>query len=127
VMITRNDYDLNLFNGDIGIALRQADGSVRVAFIDANNDVRWLLPSRLPSHETAFAMTVHKSQGSEFTQVCLLLPNQYQPLITRELIFSAITRAKKQVVMFASSNCWQQGLNARVERASGLRDILWDN
>lgn len=127
VMITRNDYDLNLFNGDIGIALKQADDSVRVAFIDANNKVRWLLPSRLPSHETAFAMTVHKSQGSEFTQVCLVLPTPYQPLITRELIYTAITRAKQGFEMFATSSCWQQGLLAHVERASGLRDILWNN
>lgn len=127
VMISRNDYDLNLFNGDIGIALKQPDGKVRVAFLDAEGGVRLLMPSRLPSHETAFAMTVHKSQGSEFTRVCLLLPNRYQPLITRELIYTAITRAKESFIMFAEPSCWQQGLNARVERASGLRDILWNN
>ena len=88
---------------------------------------RWLLPSRIPAHETAFAMTVHKSQGSEFTQLCLLLPDQWQNVITRELIYTAITRAKKEFTLFSSQSCWQQGVRSQVERASGLRDALWNN
>jgi len=133
VMITRNDYDLGLFNGDIGIALYHTDGkgrsSLRIAFPDVLSEdatgVRWLLPSRLPAHETAFAMTVHKSQGSEFDNLCLLLPAFWQTVITRELIYTAITRSKKQFHVFSSEACWQQGVQTRVQRASGLREALW--
>ncbi|MCA6062975.1 exodeoxyribonuclease V subunit alpha [Thalassolituus marinus] len=129
VMISRNEYDLGLFNGDIGIALpvtdEQGKPTLKVAFPDADGGVRYLLPSRLPAHETAFAMTVHKSQGSEFDHLCLLLPEQWQSVITRELIYTAITRAKKTFTLFSGHNCWQQGLATRVQRASGLRDALW--
>lgn len=124
VMISENNYDLNIFNGDVGIALPH-EGKLRVAFLQAEGGVRWLLPSRLPAHETAFAMTVHKSQGSEFTHVALLLPNEHQNVISRELIYTAITRAKTQFTLVASALCWEQGLALQVERASGLRDILW--
>jgi exodeoxyribonuclease V alpha subunit len=129
VMISRNDYDLGLYNGDIGIALpltdEQGRQTLKVAFPDADGGVRYLLPSRLPAHETAFAMTVHKSQGSEFNHLCLLLPEQWQSVITRELIYTAITRAKKTFSLFGGTACWQQGLNTRVQRASGLREALW--
>ncbi len=129
VMISRNDYDLGLYNGDIGIALaimdEQGKPTLKVAFPDADGSVRYLLPSRLPAHETAFAMTVHKSQGSEFDHLCLLLPEQWQSVITRELIYTAITRAKKTFTLFSGHSCWQQGLATRVQRASGLRDALW--
>ena len=128
VMISRNDYDLGLFNGDVGITLWHTDGSepqLKVAFPDSDGGIRWLLPSRLPAHETAFAMTVHKSQGSEFTRVCLLLPDEWQSVITRELIYTAITRAREQFDVFSSNRCWNNGLQARVQRASGLRQALW--
>lgn len=128
VMISRNDYDLGLFNGDVGITLWHTDGSkpqLKVAFPDSDGGIRWLLPSRLPAHETAFAMTVHKSQGSEFTRVCLLLPEQWQNVITRELIYTAITRAREQFDVFSSSDSWERGVRARVQRASGLREALW--
>ena len=130
VMISRNDYDLGLFNGDIGIALLHTDDdgkrALRVAFPDEHGGVRWLLPGRLPAHETAFAMTVHKSQGSEFDKLCLLLPEFWQSVITRELIYTAVTRGKKEFHLFSGQACWQQGILARVHRASGLRDALWN-
>src|SRR5690606_32517720 len=94
-------------------------------FPDSDGGIRWLLPSRLPAHETAFAMTVHKSQGSEFTRVCLLLPEQWQSVITRELIYTAITRAREAFDVFSSSDSWMRGVRARVQRASGLREALW--
>lgn len=125
IIVNKNNYDLGLFNGDIGIALHDETGQLKVAFLSSEGGVRWLLPSRIPAHETAFAITVHKSQGSEFTQLCLLLPNKWQNVITRELIYTAITRAKKEFVLYASQACWQQGISSRVERASGLRESLW--
>ena len=128
VMISRNDYDLGLFNGDVGITLWQTEGDqpqLKVAFPASDGGIRWLLPSRLPAHETAFAMTVHKSQGSEFTRVCLLLPQEWQSVITRELIYTAITRAREQFDVFSGADAWERGLRARVQRASGLRAVLW--
>ena len=125
VMITRNDYDLGLFNGDIGILVKTGSGQKRVAFMTVDGDVRYVLPSRLPSHETAFAMTVHKSQGSEFNRVQLLLPERWQGVVTRELIYTAITRSREHFYLMSGRECWQRGLGNRVERASGLRDALW--
>lgn len=125
VMVTRNDYDLGLFNGDIGVLVTSPSGDARVAFMTADNTIRYVLPSRLPSYETAFAMTVHKSQGSEFGRVQLLLPEQWQRVITRELIYTAITRAKQHFYLLSGRECWKRGLLTRVERASGLRDALW--
>ena len=130
VMITRNDYELNLFNGDIGIAMMVPNAGLgdqqelRVCFI-ADGKVRQILPTRLPEHETAFAMTVHKSQGSEFTDVALVLPENYSPVISRELIYTAITRAKSSFCLYANSDVLEKGVNSRIERASGLRDLLF--
>jgi len=125
VMITRNDYDLGLFNGDVGVLVNTESGQVRAAFPGQDGQVRYVLPSRLPTHETAFAMTVHKSQGSEFNRVQLLLPERWQGVITRELIYTAITRARDHFYLMSGRECWQRGLGNRVERASGLRDALW--
>lgn len=124
IMITENNYDLGLFNGDIGIAMVH-EQCLRVAFLTSEGGVRWLLPSRVPSHETAFAITVHKSQGSEFKQVLLLLPHEPQVVITRELIYTAITRAKERFTLISNHTTWRQGLALQVQRASGLREILW--
>lgn len=136
VMVSRNDYDLGLFNGDIGILVevpqpesceggKNADRELKAAFMNSDGEVRLLLPSRLPEHETAFAMTVHKSQGSEFDQVFMMLPARWQSVITRELIYTGITRAKSHFRLLTSMHSWQTGLSSRVERASGLRDKLW--
>lgn len=152
VMISRNDYELNLFNGDIGIAMmvetvhveegslgggslegteghKKSEKELKVCFIDGvgdgNNKIRQLLPTRLPEHETAFAMTVHKSQGSEFEDVALVLPETSNAVISRELIYTAITRGKKTFSLYANSEILEQGINARIERASGLRDLLF--
>lgn len=129
VMISRNDYELNLFNGDIGIAMMVSghDGrqELRVCFVAADSGVRQLLPTRLPEHETAFAMTVHKSQGSEFSDVALVLPENHSPVISRELIYTAITRAKKSFSLYANEEVLTAGVNSQIERASGLRDLLF--
>jgi exodeoxyribonuclease V alpha subunit len=98
VMITRNDASLGLFNGDIGIALDQGQG-IRVWFPLPDGSLKSVQPSRLPEHDTAWAMTVHKSQGSEFDHAALILPGQIVPVVTRELVYTAITRAKKPVAV----------------------------
>ena len=140
VMISRNDYELNLFNGDIGIAMmvdgadtggKSSEQELKVCFIDSASDstsgskIRQLLPTRLPEHETAFAMTVHKSQGSEFDDVALVLPDTSNAVISRELIYTAITRGKKTFSLYANNEVLEQGINSRIERASGLRDLLF--
>lgn len=107
VMITRNDYTLGLMNGDIGIALKDSTGKLRVVFPNddplADIKIRWISPMRLPDVETAFAITVHKSQGSEFSHVALVLPENRSPVITRELIYTGITRAKENFTLLESS------------------------
>lgn len=102
VMIARNDYNLGLMNGDIGITLLAADGRLRVVFPDEEGKIRWLSPMRLPELNTAFAMTVHKSQGSEFDHVALVLPDAPNPVLTRELLYTGITRAKARFTLLES-------------------------
>ncbi|GHU17499.1 RecBCD enzyme subunit RecD [Betaproteobacteria bacterium] len=122
VMVTQNDYSLNLMNGDIGIALELPDG-LRVVFPknDGNPGLRYLHPSRLGEVETAFAMTVHKSQGSEFAHTALLLPDASNPILTRELLYTAITRAKTRFSLIESGeDVFEDAVARRVERYSGL-------
>jgi exodeoxyribonuclease V alpha subunit len=125
VMVTKNDYSLRLFNGDVGIALPGADGEPRVFFPSAGGGFRKFPPSRLPEHETVFAMTVHKSQGSEFDEVLLLLPDRDSPVLTRELVYTGLTRAKETVAVWGREDVFLRAVSRRIERASGLRDILW--
>jgi exodeoxyribonuclease V alpha subunit len=124
IMITANDHQMKLYNGDVGVIAR--DGKRLRAFFRGPDGLRPpLLPSRLPPHETVFAMTVHKSQGSEFTNVGLLLPPAHTALLTRELIYTGVTRAKESVQLYGTEDVLQRSVQERVERASGLRDALW--
>ncbi|HSR13013.1 MAG TPA: exodeoxyribonuclease V subunit alpha, partial [Thermodesulfobacteriota bacterium] len=127
VMVTRNDYHLRLFNGDIGIALPdpEAGGSLRVYFASAEGGIRKFPPLRLPEHETVYAMTVHKSQGSEFDHVLLLLPDVPSPVLTRELIYTAVTRARARVEIWGREEVFLAAVSRRIIRTSGLRDALW--
>ena len=128
VLITRNDYNLHLYNGDLGIAWPDptAAGSLRVYFEGPNGTLRNFHPQRLPEHETVFAMTVHKSQGSEFDCVHLLLPDRDSPVVTRELIYTGITRARSQVTVWGRPDVLLQGVSKTIERRSGLRQALWE-
>jgi exodeoxyribonuclease V alpha subunit len=127
IMITANDYGQRLFNGDIGLTLPDADADVeggwRVWF-ESPQGARSLPPSRLPAHETVFAMTVHKAQGSEFDNVMLLLPPSAAPLLTRELLYTGITRARRQVSLWAGEAVLRAACSKRAERTSGLRERL---
>ncbi len=128
VLVTQNDYELGLMNGDIGIALALpgADGkwTLRVAFAagDGTPRIRWVLPSRLQAVETVFALTVHKSQGSEFTHAALVLPDKVSPVLTRELVYTGITRARRFLTIASAGGkvVVDQAVRACVLRASGL-------
>lgn len=123
VMMTRNDYTLEVMNGDVGVTLMTPRG-LRVVF-NVGGSMRWVLPGRIESAETAFAMTIHKSQGSEFDTACIVLPEDADsPVLTRELLYTAVTRAKKRVLLLAPPAVLQQSVQRRVERASALRDKL---
>ena len=120
VLITRNDHSLGLYNGDIGITLPDDAGRLRVAFEMPDRSIRTFLPSRLPEHETVFAMTIHKSQGSEFDHTVMVLPDQAGPVLTRELVYTGITRAKKQLDLFACQPILEQAICRATVRDSGL-------
>ncbi len=122
VMVRQNDYALGLFNGDIGLCLKTEQG-LRV-FFEGDDGYRGFAPARLPSHDSAFAMTVHKSQGSEFTEVLLALPDQPSPLLTRALFYTGITRAKRRVEIWALPARLAEAVSTRAERAAGLAERL---
>ncbi|KND57902.1 Exodeoxyribonuclease V alpha chain [Candidatus Paraburkholderia schumanniana] len=120
VIVTRNDYALGLFNGDIGIALPGADGLLRVAFRMADGSLRHVSPAALPPHDTAFALTVHKSQGSEFEHAAFVLPGAFVRVLSRELVYTAITRAKRKVDVIGSAAIFAQAVRKPTRRDSGL-------
>lgn len=123
IMIARNDSALGLFNGDIGVALR-AEAGLRVFFPLADGTIKSVPPGRLPEHETVWAMTVHKSQGSEFDHVALVLPDRFTPLMTRELVYTAITRARHKLSLYADRQILAKAIATRTARRSGLAQML---
>lgn len=120
VMVARNDYALGLFNGDIGIALPTREGSLRVYFRTADGGVRAVTPAALPPHDTAFALTVHKSQGSEFDHAALVLPASKSRVLARELVYTAITRARKTVRIVGARDVLAAAIATPTRRDSGL-------
>ena len=122
VLVLANEYVLRLYNGDIGIALPDAEGRLLVHFPDAAapGGFRAIAPVRLPRHETAFAMTVHKSQGSEFDGVLVMLPEQRSRVLTRELLYTAVTRARRRVTLVSDAAVLEQAIATPTERHSGL-------
>ncbi|AOI98443.1 AAA family ATPase [Burkholderia sp. LA-2-3-30-S1-D2] len=120
IMVTRNDYALGLFNGDIGIALPDVHGVLRVWFRRADGTARAVSPAALPPHETAFALTVHKSQGSEFDEAALVLPASFSRVLTRELVYTAVTRARTRVQVIGPRRVLAQAVATRTQRDSGL-------
>jgi exodeoxyribonuclease V alpha subunit len=127
-MVTSNDYSLRLFNGDTGVTVAGRDGSaakVSVVFDEGGGVPRSVSPSRLADVETVYAMTVHKSQGSEFQRVTLLLPPPTSRLLTRELLYTAITRAMQGLVVVGTEDAIRVAVGRRIARASGLTERLW--
>ena len=125
-MITQNDPGMHLYNGDTGICLEDSEqhGKLMVFFQHPDGSVKKFLPSRLPHCETVYAMTIHKSQGSEFEQVLIVLPETMNPVLTKELIYTAITRARKTVNLVADKQVFISTVQQRVIRYSGLKEKL---
>jgi exodeoxyribonuclease V alpha subunit len=124
-MVTRNDYAARLFNGDVGVCLADADGDLRVWFESSDEaghaTVRSFLPSALPSHEGAFAITIHKSQGSEYDRVAVLLPPESDNrILSRQLLYTGLSRARQGVELWSGDSALETAFARPVQRASGL-------
>lgn len=124
ILVHENDYQSELYNGDVGIVDVGRGGKLCAYFPD-NSKLRQLSLARLPAHSTVYAMTIHKSQGSEFDRVVVVLPHHASPLLSRELLYTAITRARSHVTLVASRSSIRASIERRIERSSGLRAALW--
>lgn len=126
IMIARNHAGMQLYNGDIGICLAnpEQDNRLMVYFERPDGSVKKFLPSRLPSCETVFAMTIHKSQGSEFNEVLIVLPDRMNPILTKELVYTGITRAREYVKIVTSKEIFEKTLQQKVFRMGGLAQRL---
>ena len=124
VMVTSNNYVLKLFNGDTGVFWTRDGAPPLVHFPDETGAIRAIARERLPGHETVYAMTVHKSQGSEFEHVLLVLPDRESPVLTRELLYTGLTRARKSVRIFGDESVLRTAVETQAQRLSGLTDAL---
>ncbi len=124
VLVSENSYRQQLFNGDIGIAWPDETGEMRVWF-DADGGPRAWLPAALPAHEPAFALTVHKAQGSEFERVLLALPEHDARVLTRELLYTGLTRCRREVTLWGSEDVLRAAIARRAQRWSGLAARLF--
>lgn len=124
ILVTGNDASLGLANGDIGVVLPDADGRLVACVGDPRGAPRRFALAQLPGHETAYAMTAHKAQGSEFDEVAIVLPPEPHPLVTREWLYTAVSRARTHVHVFATRAAIEAALARRVLVMSGLRDRL---
>ncbi|WP_350644606.1 exodeoxyribonuclease V subunit alpha [Pseudoalteromonas sp. G24-MNA-CIBAN-0072] len=126
IMISQNDYQLKLFNGDIGILMPDDSGQLKALFIDEQGNERAFSPARLPAHDKVYVMTIHKSQGSEFSYTAMVLPplKQASVGINRQLVYTGITRAKQTFELVADKKVLQLAMGKSVSRASGLYERL---
>jgi exodeoxyribonuclease V alpha subunit len=126
LLFTQNDYSLRLYNGDTGVVVAAPDGAggVRAVF-ERRGRLLELSPHRLSGVETVHAMTVHKAQGSQFGEVCVLLPDPSSPILTRQLLYTAVTRARRSLLVVGSEEAVRAAVERPIARASGLRELLW--
>ncbi len=124
LMVTENDYGLRLFNGDTGVVVATAPGRVAAVF-ERRDELLELSPTRLAAVDTVYAMTVHKSQGSQFATVAVVLPDPASPILTRELLYTAATRARRHLIVAATEESVRAAVTRPIARASGLRRLLW--
>lgn len=127
IIITRNYYSLGLFNGDVGIIRPGEKGVLKAWFEDSDKELKSILPGYIAEAETVFAMTIHKSQGSEYNKVLVVLPDNLNiPILTRELLYTAVTRAKSKVIVQASKEVILHTAEGVVKRASGIMERFED-
>ncbi len=128
IMITKNNAAMHLYNGDIGICLSdpQSDGKLMLFFPGSDDDIKKFIPTRLPHCETVFAMTIHKSQGSEFNEILIALPPTMNPVLSKELLYTAITRAREKVIMVTEKTVFEQTIEKKIERFGGLEGKIID-
>jgi exodeoxyribonuclease V alpha subunit len=124
LLVTENDYALRLYNGDTGVVIAAGDGQVSAAF-ERQGGIVEFSPTRLAAVDTVYAMTVHKSQGSQFDTAAVLLPEPSSPILTRELLYTAVTRAREELILVGSEEAVRAAVARPVARASGLRSRLW--
>jgi exodeoxyribonuclease V alpha subunit len=124
VMVTANDYGLRLFNGDTGVVVARPGEGVAVVFRRPDG-LTLMNPSRLGTLETVFAMTVHKAQGSEFDEVAVVLPPPESPVLNRELLYTAVTRARRRLIVVGGEDSVRAAVSRPISRASGLTERLW--
>lgn len=125
ILITENSPTLHLSSGDIGLVLADSQGKPKIYFEGESTDkMIAITPSRLPSNEPAYVMTVHKSQGSEFEHTVLIMPLKATPILTKELLYTAVTRAKKKFTLFSNEKVWKQGIKSETQRQSGLMEQI---
>lgn len=125
IVLTRNDHDLQLYNGDSGVVIRDPQSAgMQVFFPSVDGALRAVPALRLPPHETAFALTVHRSQGSEFDRALVILPPTSSPIMTRELLYTAVSRARNDVEIWGDPQTLLEACKQTVERTSGLVDRL---
>jgi exodeoxyribonuclease V alpha subunit len=125
LLVTENDYGLRLYNGDTGVVIASGPGRVSAAF-ERHGEVVEFSPTRLSAVDTVYAMTVHKSQGSQFDTAAVLLPEPTSPILTRELLYTAVTRAQNELILVGSEESVRAAVERPIARASGLRRRLWD-
>ncbi len=118
--MTANDYEAKIYNGDAGVIVQREDG-VPIAAFQRGSDAFLIHPSQLSSVQTVYAMTIHRSQGSQYDTVSVMLPAEASSLLTRELLYTAITRARNHVRVIGTEDSVRAGVQRQVLRASGLR------
>ncbi|BAX82368.1 exodeoxyribonuclease V subunit alpha [Labilibaculum antarcticum] len=125
IIVTRNDYSLGLYNGDVGIIRNDENGVLKAWFEGVDGELKQVLPGFISAFDTVFAMTIHKSQGSEFSSVAVILPGDEDlAILTRELLYTGITRGKKEVILFGSKTVINDAAQRKVERASGIMERI---
>jgi exodeoxyribonuclease V alpha subunit len=125
LLITENDHELRLHNGDAGVVISGGEGEPATAIFERDGQLVSLAPSRLTAVESLFAMTIHKSQGSQFDVVAVILPEADSPILTRELFYTAVTRAQRELILVGSEDSVRAAVARPVARATGLQERLW--
>jgi exodeoxyribonuclease V alpha subunit len=123
LLVTENDYELGLYNGDTGVIVQGESGQASVAF-ERGRELLHFSPLRLGAAQTVYAMTVHKSQGSQFDTAAVLLPSSSSRILTRELLYTAVTRARRELILVGSEDAVRRAVERPVARASGLAQRL---